>query len=216
MEKQLILIIGAGLAGPALALSLARHSIKSTIFEIRPSLSEPGGSITLAANAVRALTLLGGDELIARIQAAGFVYTRMTAFLSTGYRYGDLVVGEEGEGGVPAVRIMRTALNKLLLEECEKKGVDVRWGKKLESIREDDGGVTAVFEDGSIKQGESWKDLSSPQAQRSLARTVSTPSLANTSCLNPQSPLTPAPASSTASSPARPSLHPHPIIPSLL
>lgn len=130
MEKQHILIIGAGLAGPALALSLARHSIKSTIFEIRPSLSESGGSITLAANAVRALTLLGGDELIVRIQAAGFLYTRMTAFLSTGYRYGDLVVGEEEEGGVPAVRIMRTALNKLLLEECEEKGVEVRWGEE--------------------------------------------------------------------------------------
>lgn len=153
MSQEHILIIGAGLAGPALAIALSRRNIKCTIFEIRPAISESGGSITLAANAIRSLHILGGDELYSKIKETGYTYTRMTAYLDTGYRYGELEVGEEGEGGYPAIRIMRTALNRLLVGMCEEEGVKVVWGKVLTEIKEDEKGVEASFEDGEVIRG---------------------------------------------------------------
>lgn len=49
------LIVGCGLAGPALALLLAQHGLRSTILEARPEHRTIGGPVMLAPNAVRVL-----------------------------------------------------------------------------------------------------------------------------------------------------------------
>ena len=55
MPLNHVLIIGAGLAGPALAIALAKQSIKSTILERRPQMQDIGGVIMLAPNAMRVI-----------------------------------------------------------------------------------------------------------------------------------------------------------------
>lgn len=76
---QHVLIVGAGLAGPCLALSLARHHIRSTIFEIRPAPNLSGGSISLGPNACQILDRYAGvyDEL----KQDGFIYSRFGSTL---------------------------------------------------------------------------------------------------------------------------------------
>lgn len=154
MPLQHVLIVGGGLAGPALALALARNGIRSTIFEIRSERSDSGGSISLAPNALRPLDKCMGvyDEL----KAAGFTYTRMSAFDETGYNYGATLVGEEHEGGYPAIRIMRSSIHKVLLDGCEKYPnlITIQWGVRIESIREASDSVQANFEDGTSAIGE--------------------------------------------------------------
>ncbi|KAJ6543426.1 putative kynurenine 3-monooxygenase [Mycena vulgaris] len=150
------LIIGGGLAGPCLALALARRNIRSTIFEIRPARSDAGGSISLAPNALQVLDRYAG--VYGRIRAAGFSYRRVGAYADDGEKFGEIVAGEEGEGdeGYPSVRVMRATLHNILVDAGEEMGgmIEVKWGAKLARIEEDERGVTAYFEDGSTAEGD--------------------------------------------------------------
>ncbi len=150
-----VLIIGGGLAGPCLALSLARQNIRSTIFEIRSTKSDSGGSISLGPNGLQVLDRYAG--VYDRIQAAGFSYYRFGAYADDGEKLGEIAVGEEDKGdqGYPSVRIMRSTLHKILLDAgAEMDGmIDVKWGAKISRIEEDEQGVTAYFEDGSQAKG---------------------------------------------------------------
>ncbi|KAJ7473813.1 putative kynurenine 3-monooxygenase [Mycena galericulata] len=151
-----VLIIGGGLAGPCLALSLARRNIRSTIFEIRPTRSDSGGSISLGPNALQVLDRYAG--VYDQIRAAGFSYHRVGAYADDGEKFGEIAAGEEGKGdeGYPSVRVMRSTLHTVLLDAGEEMGdmITVKWGAKLSRIEEDEQGVTAYFEDGSEAQGD--------------------------------------------------------------
>lgn len=152
--KPHVLIIGGGLAGPCLALSLARRNIRSTIFEIRPTRSESGGSISLVPTALQILEQYAG--VYEQVRAAGFSYYRMGAYADDGEKFGEISVGDDkGESSYPAVRVMRTTLHKTLLDAVEQMGgmIEVKWGAKMTSIEEDDHCVTVYFEDGSKATG---------------------------------------------------------------
>lgn len=155
-----VLIVGGGLAGPCLALALARVSIRSTIFEIRSARPESGGSLTLGPNALQVLDRYAG--IYPAVRDAGFTYTRMGAYTDDGEKLGDIVVGLEGEGGkegggasYPAVRIMRTKLHHILINACAQTNglIQIKWAAELSGIEEDEGGVTARFKDGEIFKG---------------------------------------------------------------
>lgn len=150
-----VLIVGGGLAGPALALALARKNIRSTIFEIRPSRSDSGGSISLAPNALNALDK--GIGVYNQVQSAGFTYHRIGAYADDGYKFGDVRMCDEGgQGSYPLVRLPRPTLHKILVDACaERDGmIKIVWGATLTKIQENQDGVTAFFEDGSSATGE--------------------------------------------------------------
>lgn len=148
-----VLIAGAGLSGPALALSLARRGISSTIFEIRPAPSNAGGSITLTSAAIKALDRSTG--IYPKLKHIGHSYTRMGAYSGDGYCYGEIIVGSEEDGEYAALRIMRSQLQSVLLNACEESAdlVRIRWGVECTGIEESDDAVMASFSDGSILRG---------------------------------------------------------------
>jgi len=82
-----IAIIGAGIAGLALALNLHARGISSQIYEAAPSLREMGVGITLLPHAVRELTALGLAERI----AAQAIENRESAFFN---RFGQRIFEE--------------------------------------------------------------------------------------------------------------------------
>ncbi|WRT68796.1 uncharacterized protein IL334_005776 [Kwoniella shivajii] len=149
-----VLIVGAGLGGPCLALSLARQKISSTIIEIRHGISESGGSLSLGADALRVLDRSVG--VYDRVRAAGFVYHRIGAYLEDGHKLGEVVAGEDTDQGYPAVRIMRPTLHKLLIEASQAAGdfVKIKWSGSISTIDEDDTGITARFDDGTEIRGD--------------------------------------------------------------
>lgn len=153
MALQHVLIIGGGLAGPCLALSLARHGIRSTIFEIRPERSDSGGSISLGPNALQVLDKYAG--VYDQVKAAGFTYHSFGAYFEDGERLGAIKVGQKD--GYPAVRIMRTTLHKVLLDAGEgmEGKIQVKYGAKFSAIEQGEEGVTVTFEDGSSASGKS-------------------------------------------------------------
>ncbi|KAJ7064106.1 putative kynurenine 3-monooxygenase [Mycena amicta] len=148
------LIIGGGLAGPCLALCLAGHNIRSTIFEIRPTRSDSGGSISLGPHALQVLARY--TTVYERIRAVGFSYHRFGAYTDDGEKLGEIVVGDESKGKEGArIILMRSTLHKILLDACDESGmVEIKWGAKMLKIEEDEKSVTAYFQDGTEATGD--------------------------------------------------------------
>ena len=157
MSNQHVIIVGAGLGGPALAIALAKQSIRSTILERRASREDIGGVITLAANAMRVMKhLLGIEERLRQVgQSFDYIQHFTQASVRTGLaKAGTFPASNDGTG---ALCVMRPGLHEMLLEECrrdEMKGlIDLRYGAKVKEVKEDKEGVSAVLEDGTEIQG---------------------------------------------------------------
>ncbi|MFB9661895.1 FAD-dependent oxidoreductase [Glycomyces mayteni] len=135
-------VIGGGVAGPVTAAALAKAGIEATVYEAYPGRPEGvGGTLALAANGKRALGVLGADEAIAEIGdpvSAQDLTVRNRRFS----------VPQLPDVG-PMWTVHRADLHRVLHERAEAMGVRFAFGKRLESIREDGDGATAVFSDGS-------------------------------------------------------------------
>ncbi|WWC73351.1 uncharacterized protein I206_107318 [Kwoniella pini CBS 10737] len=151
---QHVLIVGGGLAGPCLALSLARQGIRSTIFELRSGPSDSGGSISFGPDALRVLDKHAG--VYDKLKVEGYAYDRMTMYFEDGSKLGQVLVAEEGEDGYPAIRIMRSSVQKVLLDAVKEKVhlINMKFDARISKIEEGETGVTALFEDGSQVNGD--------------------------------------------------------------
>ena len=149
MQKQTrkALIIGCGIAGPALALFLKRAGIVAEIYEAREK--PEGFSLTLASNGVAVLKELGLDQA-ARAEGSAV----STSVSKTGK---NKVLGQIPLAGdaIKSVFIKRVPLGLIISDEAERQGIKIMRGKPLQSIEvTDNGGVVATFEDGTIASGD--------------------------------------------------------------
>lgn len=155
--SQHVLIVGGGLAGPCLALILARRGIRSTIFELRQTTQESGGSISLGPTGLRVLDQYAG--VYDKLKPHGFAYTRFGAYTEDGAPLGEIVAGEEKMGGYPALRVMRGTVQKVLIEACEEKKdlIEIRWAARLSKVDEGNSCVALHFEDGTQASGRLYR-----------------------------------------------------------
>ncbi len=82
-----IIIVGGGIGGLTLALTLHKAGIPSQVFEVAPELAPIGVGINILPHATRELALLGLEGAL----AAAAVTTRESAFFN---RYGQLIYRE--------------------------------------------------------------------------------------------------------------------------
>lgn len=154
MAPQHVLIVGAGLAGPALAIALARQSIRSTILERRAASQDIGGVIMFAPNAMRVMDKIVGIGPCLRTAGSMFetidIYTEGDGSAD---KVGAFHIANRGTKGLT---IGRPVVHDLLLEECKDGAemIDLKFGAKLVAIDEDEEGVTATLADGSKIRGE--------------------------------------------------------------
>lgn len=176
MAPKHVIIVGAGLAGPALAIALSRHGVRSTILEIRSTASTAGGALMLAPNALRVLDKICG--VYPQVRSSGFEFDNIQFHSEDGMFLGGVCIGEkdapslkeetergkrqQGYAGEEedrkyrGVRVMRSALHSALIDICKGlPDVDMLWGKTLEKIEEKDDGVVVIMQDGSSVSGES-------------------------------------------------------------
>lgn len=145
--KRTALIIGGGIAGPALALFLKRQGIEPLVFEAYPRSENVGGGFQIAPNGMCVLEDLGLAEAVTQqgSPARGFCFRN-----HRGEAIGRMAMNRVR----PAVTISRAPFYELLLDEVARQGVKIQYSKRLSHFTEDDRGVVAHFEDGSSARGD--------------------------------------------------------------
>jgi len=147
-----IAVVGAGIAGLALAAALDRRGFSSVIFEQAAHLAEIGAGIQIAPNASRLLHRLG----LARRLGEVAVRPRATEFRrwSDDGLIGRTVLGDECERvyGAPYYTIHRADLRNALASLI--RADSLRLGRQLVTVREESDRAVLGFADGSSH--EAW------------------------------------------------------------
>ena len=146
-HTQRALIIGGGIAGPAVSLFLQRGGIEPLIFEAYPEPATIGGGFQIAPNGMRVLQALGLADQVAEAGAASseFVFRN---------QHGRSIGRINLRASCPGVTILRAAFQRILLEQTTRSGVAIAYNKPLSRIEEQSGTVIAHFTDGSAAEGD--------------------------------------------------------------
>jgi 2-polyprenyl-6-methoxyphenol hydroxylase-like FAD-dependent oxidoreductase len=143
-SENSVLIIGGGVAGLTLALSLREVGIPCRVYEAVPELKWLGVGINLLPHAVRELTELGLADRLERHA----VLTREMCFYN---RFGQFVYkelrGRHAGYDWPQLSIHRGDLHRMQVEAVrERLGADaIAFGYRCEAVEQDTEGVTARF-----------------------------------------------------------------------
>ncbi|KFA55628.1 hypothetical protein S40293_10046 [Stachybotrys chartarum IBT 40293] len=143
------IIIGGGPAGIATALRLHQQTnIQCTVYELRPEPTTLGGAVGIPPNGMRLLDRLGVHN---KIISRGSSSSLLTIHSMKGHVLveGDMVGAAKKEIGYGYVRIKRTDLLDVLLDEAENAKIPVRYNKQLTTIDDGDAGVEIRFSDGT-------------------------------------------------------------------
>ncbi len=149
-----VLVIGGGIGGLTLALSLHQAGIACRVFEAAPGIRALGVGVNLLPHGMRELTELGLQEKLARVA----VETRELCFYN---RFGQSIFKEPRGRSAgyewPQLSIHRADLHAVLIDEVRQRlGKDsVVLNMKCLSLEEGKDKVTAKFENGASAEGSS-------------------------------------------------------------
>ncbi len=147
-----VLIVGGGIGGLALALSLHQAGIACRVFESAPAVHPLGVGINLLPHAMRELSELGLQDAL----AARCIETRELAFYS---RHGQFIYkeprGRYAGYDWPQLSIHRADLHDVLLRAVrDRLGADaVQLGHRCLRVDQDNDGVTIRFENAEAARG---------------------------------------------------------------
>jgi salicylate hydroxylase len=148
--KLNIAILGAGIAGLTLAITLANHPlINLTIYEKATELKEIGASIALGPNGLRTLERLGLSDVIS--EENGFRGTGTAGMIYRHWKTNE-VIGKDEFGDVKershcTARFFRGHLHAGLVAHVDQGRIQLR--KKVVGVAIEQEGVKVIFEDGS-------------------------------------------------------------------
>jgi salicylate hydroxylase len=132
------IVVGGGIGGLTVALSLARRGMNVTVVEQRSSLAEPGAGIQLSPNASRVLVDLGLGKAISRRAVEPDILA--VHRLGSGRRLAIMPLGGtmRSRYGAPYWVILRSDLHTVLLDAVRSApNIRLRIGKK--ALRLDEG-----------------------------------------------------------------------------
>ena len=149
IESKKAVIIGCGIAGPALAIMLNRIGIESEIYESVDSLSN-FGILSLTSNAIRMLKILEIYDQVKTDDTEGAFFYKQDGKLSLKFDVRDELKKYGNETGFI---IRRSKLLKALYQKVISENIPIHFGKKLVDIKDSNGKVTAFFKDGTNAKG---------------------------------------------------------------
>lgn len=141
-----IAIVGGGIGGLALALSLHRHGLECDVYEAAPEIRELGVGITLLPHAMRELAGLG---LQPRIEASGIENLESVFF----NRFGQFIYreprGRHAGYTVPEIGLHRGKLHRVLHEAAmERLGAGrIHLNHRCVRVEQDGSTATVHFQD---------------------------------------------------------------------
>lgn len=147
------LIIGGGVAGPAVALFLKRAGFTVEIYEAQAERAAGEGSfLNIASNGLHVLQQLG---LSGAVAAVGFRIPRMVMWNGGGKRLGEIRNGVVPGQGPVSVVLRRSILNGLLRDAALREGIPFHNERRLVDVEVTKGQrVQAQFADGSTAEGD--------------------------------------------------------------
>jgi 2-polyprenyl-6-methoxyphenol hydroxylase-like FAD-dependent oxidoreductase len=140
LKHYRILIVGAGLAGLALARALTQAGFAPRLVERAGAWEDTGTGMYLPANGVRALQPLG---LAGAVAARGTPIPRQRLLDHRGHLLADIDLHQLWGPVGPCLALPRAALHQVLRE-----GVPVHLGRTIRSLAHLDGPVQVGFDDG--------------------------------------------------------------------
>ncbi|KIY01055.1 uncharacterized protein Z520_03721 [Fonsecaea multimorphosa CBS 102226] len=148
-----VIIIGSGLAGPAMALALHRHGISCKVFDLRDEAAFDGGFVALAPNALRALDRIGVYD---RVRTQGWNYEEFRFLSSRNLsRIATVLNGSVDKYGYKAVRVSRGIVRQTLVDALRQRDIELHLDSKCVQIQETDHDtVIATFEDGRTEEAD--------------------------------------------------------------
>lgn len=146
------IVIGGGIAGPAMALALQRIGHEVTVYEtyeVPPE--EVGAHLGLAVNGLRALEKLG---LLSDVQAAGYPVERMRFFSPRGHLLGDAPRLRRETDALRSVALHRGHLVGILRRAALGAGAKIVTGERMVNATESATGVVTEFASGRTDTAE--------------------------------------------------------------
>jgi len=146
---QKVLVIGCGIAGPALAIFLKRIGLEPIIFEAEESPNDYAGLfLNLSRNGLRIADELGiANEIVKE----GYRMQIMRMYNGKGRLLGEI---SDRNKEVQGYTIKRRILHKLLREQAERQGINIVFGKRLVDIQMSKNKVEVTFKDGTTISGD--------------------------------------------------------------
>ncbi|GKZ21599.1 hypothetical protein AbraIFM66951_005195 [Aspergillus brasiliensis] len=143
-----VAIIGAGLSGLALALSLHQQSIPCTLYEARSAPLNIGGAIMLSPNALRILDTLG---VYTRIRSEAYDFDHLYFRSPANTPLDTYEFGGADKYGYSGMRIYRHVLIRELSAMVTEAGIPIHYHKKFNRvISETSSNITWEFTDGTV------------------------------------------------------------------
>jgi salicylate hydroxylase len=140
-----ISIIGGGIGGLATAIALVRRGFAVQVYERAQALKPAGAGLTLSPNGLNSLEAIQ-PGIVAALKQAGSEVQRLTMKRSTGETIISKAIDLAPQFGQPMLNIHWSRLQSVLASALPP-GV-IRLTHRCVAIEEDNGGVTAHFENG--------------------------------------------------------------------
>ncbi|HKN87743.1 MAG TPA: NAD(P)/FAD-dependent oxidoreductase [Nitrospiraceae bacterium] len=131
MTSKSILIVGGGIAGPALALFLKRKGFFPVIYEARRRDDKSGGGLGLAPNGMSILAELG---LANKVRAAGNTYKGFEFYNSDGVLLSSYQDQKRDINEEYGVALPRQSLHEILLDAMSAEGIPIHFEKRLAMV----------------------------------------------------------------------------------
>lgn len=147
------IVVGAGVAGPVMAMALQKAGIEAEVVEARPPADVDVGSyFTVSPNGLDALASV---DALSVAKAIGFPTRTNELCNDAGVRLGTVGLGAPLADGTPALTMKRSRFARALADEAGRRGLPVHHGRRLVAIDDRDGAPVVVrFDDGSSREAD--------------------------------------------------------------
>ena len=146
MPTNEVAIVGAGLSGLCLALSLHQQGITATVYESRPAPLNVGGAVMLSPNALKILDAL---EVYQDVRGRGYNFDLLKMVKVSGEPLEQYEFGGQEKYGYHANRCYRHELIDVILSKIKSLGIAVEFGVKyLRVVKESEDEVVWESSDG--------------------------------------------------------------------
>ncbi len=141
MQREKVIIVGAGVAGLSLAIMLAQRKIESHVLEARQRFDGPTSGVRISAEGVDVLKSMDVDSVGEGTEKVAMRFGAISVSFDTPHE------------GASAIIVTRLALHEKLMERAQSLGCRVTTGFDVASVIESADGVEVTSESGEKVTG---------------------------------------------------------------